>query len=381
MTLHTLQLGMEWFDENPGGLSRVYAHLLRELARQRVDSVGLVAGTSNVAHLSNGLAHAFARADAPLVTRLRAVRSAATPWLCTHRSNGVVVSHFALYAISLLDRLRRTPFVVHFQGPWGDESRAEGASVFSAAARTTLERIVYRRADAAIVLSSAFADILASRFGVSPGRIHVIPGGCDVERFARDTSKAECRARLGWPIDRPIVLCVRRLVRRVGIDTLVESAVEIKRRVPEALILIAGTGPLRQELDARINTLGLTDTVRLLGFVPDDDLPHAYRAADLSVVPTASLEGFGLITAESLASGTPCLVTPVGGLSEVVTPLAPQLVMRSSAAHDIAESISNALLGTLALPSADECIAYARANFDWPVIATRVRAVYASTAR
>jgi glycogen synthase len=381
MTLETLQIGMEWFEENPGGLTRVYGRLLSELALQDVRSFGLVAGSGDVTRMSNGLAHSFAPADSPLLTRLRAVRSAAAPWLGRHGPESVVVSHFALYALSLLDRVRNRPFVVHFQGPWGDESRAEGASAISAMARTMSERLVYRRADAAIVLSTAFRDILTSRFGVDAERVHVIPGGVEAGRFAHDTPRAECRQSLGWALDRPIVLCVRRLVRRVGIDTLVEAAVDVKRRVPTALILIAGTGPLREELEVRIRTLALSDTVRLLGFVRDEDLPLAYRAADLTVVPTASLEGFGLITVESLASGTPCLVTPVGGLSEVVTPLAPQLVMRSTAASAIADAISSALLGELPLPSSEACAAYARTNFDWPVIARRVRDVYAGTTR
>ena len=381
MTLETLQIGMEWFEENPGGLSRVYGRLLSELALQGVRSFGLVAGSGDVTRMSSGLAHSFAPADSPLLTRLRAVRSAAAPWLDRHGSESVVVAHFALYALPLLDRVRSRPFVVHFQGPWGAESRAEGASAISAMARTMSERLVYRRADAAIVLSTAFRDILTSRFGVAGDRVHVIPGGVEANRFAHHTPRFECRERLGWPLDRPIVLCVRRLVRRVGIDTLVEAALDVKRRVPTALILIAGTGPLREELEARIKTLSLGDTVRLLGFVRDEDLPIAYRAADLTVVPTASLEGFGLVTVESLASGTPCLVTPVGGLSEVVMPLAPQLVIRSTAAPDIADAISSALLGALPLPSSEACAAYARTNFDWPVIARRVRDVYAGSTR
>jgi len=379
MTLHTLQVGMEWFEEHPGGLNRVYARLLAELASQGVTSLGLVAGTNDVVPLSNGLARAFAAPDAPLLSRLRGLRAAAAPWLDRHGAESVVVSHFALYALPLLDRLRHRPFVVHFQGPWGAESRTEGASLVSSLPKTMLERLVYRRADAAIVLSTAFADILESRFGVRRERIHVIPGGVEADRFTPARSRAECRTQLGWPLDRPIVLCVRRLVRRVGIDALIDAAVDIRRRVPTALILIAGTGPLRAELDARIATLGLADTVRLLGFVPDADLPAAYRAADLSVVPTASLEGFGLITVESLASGTPCLVTPVGGLSEIVTPLAPELVMRSTASTDISDAIARALLGELPLPSSEACASFARARFDWPVIASRVRALYEST--
>ena len=378
MTLNLLQLGMEWFTENPGGLNRVYAHLLHELAAAGVDSYGLVAGSSAVTDQSGGLVHAFAAPDAPMLTRLRGVRSAAMPWLKSHGSDSIVVSHFALYALPLLDQLRKKPFVVHFQGPWGEESRTEGASRFSAMQRTFLEGLVYRRADAAIVLSTAFADLLSARYGVRRERIHVVPGGVEAARFDIPETRAECRTALGWPLDRPIVLCVRRLVRRVGVDTLVESAVDIRRRVPNALILIAGSGPLRAELDARIAALQLGDTVRLLGFVPDADLPRAYRAADLSIVPTMSLEGFGLITVESLAAGTPCIVTPVGGLAGIVSPLSPWLVAESTSREAIADAVAGALTGERALPSAEACATYAQSTFDWPIVAAQVRAVYES---
>jgi glycosyltransferase involved in cell wall biosynthesis len=239
-----------------------------------------------------------------------------------------------------------------------------------------VESAVYRRASRAIVLSGAFRDVLARSYRVPEHRIHVDPGGVDVDRFAIATSRAECRRALGWPQGRPIVLCVRRLVRRVGVDTLVEAAAALRARVPEALVLIAGRGPLKKELEARIVARGLANHVRLLGFVADDALPMAYRAADLTVVPTVALEGFGLVTVESLAAGTPCVVTPVGGLTDVVAPFAPQLVSRSAGAADVADVLARALLGELALPSAAHCASYAREGFDWPVVATRVRRVY-----
>ena len=376
MTLHTLQLGLEWFAEVTGGLNRVYGHLLQELAVQDVESYGLVAGSPAVEQLSGGLAHAFAAPDAPLLARLRSLRAAALPWLRSHRGDGVIVSHFALHALPLIDQLRRHPFVVHFQGPWGEESRLEGEPRSTVLQKQFIERQVYRRADAAIVLSTAFADILATRFGVRRERIHVVPGGVEAARYDHSRSRAECRAELGWPTDRPIVLCVRRLVRRVGVDTLIEAAVDVRRRVPEALILIAGTGPIRAELEARVVALGLGDTVRFLGFLPDAMLPLAYRAADLTVVPTIALEGFGLITVESLASGTPCVVTPVDGLCEIVAPLAPQLIAASSRAGDIADALAGCLLGERPLPTARDCADYARVNYDWPVVASRVRTVY-----
>ena len=101
-----------------------------------------------------------------------ALRSAARPWLRAHSRDGLIVSHFAEYALPILDHARRRPFVVHFQGPWGQESLIEGHSRLSASAKETLERVVYRSADAAIVLSSPFRDILVERFGIPAERIH-----------------------------------------------------------------------------------------------------------------------------------------------------------------------------------------------------------------
>ena len=85
---------------------------------------------------------------------------------------------------------------------------------------------------------------------------------------------------------------------------------------------------MSDELEARCVAEGLDRPRPLLGFVPDEQLPLAYRAADFSIVPSVALEGFGLIVAESLAAGTPVLVTAVGGLPETLEGLAPQCVVQ-----------------------------------------------------
>jgi asparagine synthase (glutamine-hydrolysing) len=378
--LRTLQLGMEWFPEKPGGLNRVYFELIKHLPEANVEVHGLVAGSAQVTATSGGMIEGFAPHSRSLLPRLLAVRRLATALL-----NGdpklLVVSHFSLYTAPLLDAIAGHPMVVHFQGPWGLEGGAERQSAITVRAKTEVERAVYRRASAFIVLSRPFGQILERRFGVPPHKIHVIPGGVDVSRFAIRESRADCRTALGWPQDRPIVLAVRRLMRRMGLDDLVSAAALLRERVPNVLVLIAGTGPVRGELERQIASLGLRNTVRLLGFVPDEQLPSAYRAADLSVVPTVALEGFGLIVVESLAAGTPCLVTPVGGLPEAVSGLARSLVFRATGAEAIADGLGDALTGVTTLPTARECVSFARRNFDWPVIAERVRLVYEEAMR
>ncbi len=379
-TLRTLQLGMEWFSEKPGGLNRVYFELMRHLPDAGVEVHGLVAGTSQVTVDARGMIEGFAPHSERLLPRLLAVRRKAGPLL---RSDpGVlVVSHFALYTAPLLDELADHPLVVHFQGPWGLEGRAERQSKFTEMAKSAVERAVYSRAKAFIVLSTPFGRILESRFGIPRERIHVIPGGVDVPRFAIQESAEECRLRLDWPTDRPIVLAVRRLMRRMGLDDLIAAVPQLRETIPNVLVLIAGRGPIAGELQARIDAAGLADHVRLLGFVPDALLPRAYRAATITIVPTVELEGFGLIVAESLAAGTPAMVTPVGGLPEAVSGLSPSLVLPSTGAAAIATGLAEALSGRMVLPDARTCTEYARRHYDWPVIAERTRLVYEEAMR
>ena len=152
-----------------------------------------------------------------------------------------------------------------------------------------------------------------------PTRFCVVPGSVDLARFDVKVTRLAARRALGWPTDRPILIAVRRLTERMGLEVLIEAMKRVVRAVPEALLLIAGKGRIEARLERQIEDAGLQRHVRLLGFVPDDDLPLAYRAADINVVPSLALEGFGLTAAEALAAGAPSMVTAVGGLPEVVT--------------------------------------------------------------
>lgn len=375
-TVRTVQLGMSWFPEQAGnGLDRVYHALAHHLPDVGVAVRGVVAGSDEVEAESQGRIRAFAPDGAPLVGRLRAARRV-TRQVLDAESPDLVAAHFALYAAPVLGALARRPFVVHFHGPWAAESAVEGGGRLSTRAKHLLERAVYRRADRLIVLSSAFRDVLCESYGIDSDRVRIVPGGVDTERFGTGLTRREARLRLGWPTDRPIVLSVRRLAHRMGLDRLIEAVSRVREREPDVLLLIAGKGPLAEVLEGQVAAAGLNEHVRFLGFVPEDDLPVAYRAADLSIVPTTALEGFGLTTVESLAAGTPVLVTPRGGLPEVVRGLSPDLVLGGADVHDLAEGLVGALSGTLALPGAAACQAYARDHFGWERVAVRVREVY-----
>lgn len=368
-----VQIGAEWLSVRAGGLNRYAEGLSRALAGERIPQRWLVMGSGDLQPSAEVAVRSVTRPDASLTTRWLAIRRA---WKELHPQPPLAASHFALYAFPISRRLGKLPHVVHFHGPWADESDAEGAGGIAVRFKRFIEKSVYRTGDHFVTLSQAFADILTQRYGIDPAKIRVIPGGVDVDRFDTGITRAEARRQLGWDEHRPIVLCVRRLVNRMGLEQLVEAMGRVAESHPDALLLIAGKGPLAPQLASAITHQGLDGSVKLLGFVPDEDLPAAYRAADFSVVPTQSLEGFGLIIPESLAAGTPALVTPVGGMPEVVRDLDPSLVLPGCRVDDLAAGISSVLSGEHELPSDEACQAYARGRFAWPVIARRILEVY-----
>jgi glycosyltransferase involved in cell wall biosynthesis len=162
----------------------------------------------------------------------------------------------------------------------------------------------------------------------------------------------------------------------MGLEDLIEAVPELIRRVPDLQVHIGGAGRLADELRNKIAEMDVSRHVKLLGRVEDDALPLCYRAADISIVPTVALEGFGLITLESLAAGTPVMVTPVGGLPEAVRPLAEDLVLESVDPAAIANGLADALLGRRPVPSSDACRNYAAEHYGWPKIIERIREVY-----
>lgn len=207
-------------------------------------------------------------------------------------------------------------------------------------------------------------------------RIRVVAGAVNLDRFHLPRSKHATRQSLGWPTDRFILVAVRRLVPRMGLENLVRAISLVRGRHPDVLLYIAGKGTLAASLQALIVELGVQQNIILLGFVPEDMLVSLYQAADLNVVPTLELEGFGLVVAESLAAGTPALVTPVGGLPEIVSGLSPGLITPSSTLEDLAASLGAIISGSTTLPPAQLCRAYAEKHLSASRMARHVAEVY-----
>jgi glycosyltransferase involved in cell wall biosynthesis len=355
-----LLLGLGWFPAQIGGLNRYFRALLENLPEAR----GVVVGPAPGADPRVAVA---SRHDAPLPVRLGWF------WLAAGELAGesdVVDAHFALYALPcvLLGRLRRHPLIVHFQGPWADENVVHGdPSPWRRRARESLEKVVYRRAATVVTLSGAFRRVIVERYGVSPWRVVVQAPGVDLVRFSPG-DRAAARKRLNVPPDIFVVSCVRRLVPRMGLSVLLEAW----RGFP-GLLLIAGAGGLRAELERQIEVRGLTDSVRLLGRVDDQTLVDLYRAADLNVVPTLAFEGFGLVVAEAAGCGTASVVTRVGGLPEAVSGLGQDLVVEPDDASALRGRFQSAADGER--PGREDVRAWAE-RYGWDRVAAIHRGLY-----
>jgi glycosyltransferase involved in cell wall biosynthesis len=371
-----LSVGVGWFPKTPGGLERYTYELTKNLAangdRVELCGVGLPETEAGFpVKLTN-----LASPDSPILQRLVTIRS---NFKKTRVGKPDAINlHFALYSFPILDLLPKgVPITFNFHGPWTSESKEEkvGKTVSIFFKRWLVEQRTYNYCDRFIVLSKAFGKVLHEEYQVPWEKINIIPGGVDIDWFQPNLSRQEARTKLDWSNDRPIIFTSRRLVHRVGLDKLLQVMATIKPKVPDVMLAIAGRGPLEATLQQQATELELNDHVKFLGFLPDELLPVAYQAADLSIMPSQSFEGFGLAIIESLACGTPVLCTPVGGMPEILEPFSPHLITSSTAVPAIAEKLEDILLGKLPMPSRSDCRQYILNNFDWHKIALQVRSV------
>jgi phosphatidylinositol alpha-1,6-mannosyltransferase len=154
-------------------------------------------------------------------------------------------------------------------------------------------------------------------------RVVAVPLAVDHQRFSPG-DRADARRRFGLT-GKIVLSSVCRMHAYKGHDVALQAMAAISERERKNMVyLIAGKGPHRVEVERLATELGLTAHVRFLGFVPEDELPHLYRASDLFVLCTREsairreVEGFGLVFLEAQACGTPVVGVRSGGTPEAV---------------------------------------------------------------
>jgi phosphatidylinositol alpha-1,6-mannosyltransferase len=146
----------------------------------------------------------------------------------------------------------------------------------------------------------------------------------DRDRFRPGCGGAAVRRRLGIPADALVVVCVARLVRRKGQDTLVRVWPEVLEGFPGAVLLLVGDGPDRHRVERMVRRRSLGHRVRFVGSVPTEEVPAYLDAGDVFAMPARSrrcgleVEAFGIVYLEAAACGLPVVAGRGGGVPEAL---------------------------------------------------------------
>jgi glycosyltransferase involved in cell wall biosynthesis len=212
------------------------------------------------------------------------------------------------------------PRILEVNAPLVEEQkRFRGLSLESQARRMELES--FRGADAIVAVSERVRSYVHASAGVSPDRIHVLPNGVDVERFAYWRGRHELRKRLGYEAGDCAVAFIGSFKPWHGTGFLLEVFEGLAAIRPCARLIAVGDGPERASLGVRVASSSYRDRVCLPGRIPHAEIPSWVAAADIMVAPYQALEDFyfsPLKVLEALAGGKPVIAPRLGQLIDLV---------------------------------------------------------------
>jgi glycosyltransferase involved in cell wall biosynthesis len=256
---------------------------------------------------------------------------------------------FAYFSLLISGKLKNMPVIHVFHSPTHqeylllNEQKSRLRNAIPAKARWFIERYCLKRSNKIVVLSHYMKNLIVDTYDISADSIVVNPGGVDLERFVPVPDRSRLKEELGFPREHIHLLTVRNLESRMGLDNLIKAIDIIKKNSLKIYLTIVGEGPERRKLERLIQEYRLTADIKLTGFVSSESLPLYYCAADFFILPTRKLEGFGLVTPESLACGTPVLGTPVGATEEILANFNRNFLFKNATPHAMARGIQSAV--------------------------------------
>ena len=210
-------------------------------------------------------------------------------------------------------------------------------------------------------------------------RMVQLPPGVDEETFHPGSGGAAVRARLGLT-DRPVVVCVSRLVPRKGQDTLIEAMPRILASVPDAVLLVVGGGPYEADLRRLAVSTGVARSVVFTGAVPWAELPAHYGAGDVFAMPCRTrrggldVEGLGIVYLEASATGLPVVAGDSGGAPDAVLDGETGWVVRGGSPEEAADRITALLQDPeLRRSMGERGRAWVEEKWRWDLLAERLR--------
>ncbi|HEY7834486.1 MAG TPA: glycosyltransferase [Ktedonobacterales bacterium] len=259
----------------------------------------------------------------------------------------------------------------------GERQGAVAESTPAGQRRADCEGLIAATADCVTAATAHERDQIERIYGLTAGRIEVIPCGVDLRAFTPGTpaQRLAARASLGLS-DEPVLLSVGRLDPIKGSDVLLEAMAQM--RTPATLLLVGGNprgDPELERLRARAAELGLAERVRLPGAIAQPRLPRFYRAADVLVV-ASRYESFGLVAVEALACGTPVVAARVGGLPSLVRDGENGVLVPWRCPEVFAAALDALLTDAPRLRRLRAAARPSVERFDWHRIGDQVRALY-----
>lgn len=232
-----------------------------------------------------------------------------------------------------------------------------------------------------IVCSEAMRTEVINNYGLPNEKIDIIPNGIKRDKFLFDFPDAlDFRRRLAGDHE-PLIVSVGRMVPEKGFQVMVQAAAEVLQEFPHARFVIAGKGPMLEELRYRTQALGIADRFHLPGYVSDDDLLKLLRVADVGVYPSI-YEPFGIVALEGMAARIPVVVSDTGGLGGIVEHGVTGIKTHAGSPDSLAWGIKQVLYhpdwGNWMVDQAYQRLID---TFNWDIIADQTKQVYARVAQ
>jgi phosphatidylinositol alpha-1,6-mannosyltransferase len=296
----------------------------------------------------------LARLPAPV--RIGALNAIAVVRALRTRPDVVLSAHIVTApAAAAIARALRIPWVQYFHAN-------------EIGGKPRLAKFAVRAADAVIAVSSYTASLIAAT-GARPRVLRLIPPGVELPAERVHERPAH-----------PTILTVARLRDRYkGHDVLIAALAIVRKRVPDAELVVIGDGPLRGELEALARAAGVGEAVRFLGTLPDEQRDRWLRRCDVFAMPSQlpedgrAGEGFGIVYLEAAAYGKPVVAGNVAGALDAVADGETGLLVDPTAPAAVAEAIARLLLDRELARRMGDAGAERAAGFAWPLIAARVQ--------
>ncbi|BBO18586.1 conserved hypothetical protein [Candidatus Brocadia pituitae] len=239
-----------------------------------------------------------------------------------------------------------------------------------------VERYALKKSQKIITLSKYMRGQVVHIHKENEERVKVIPGGVDINIFQPPKSheeKTRLKEEFRIPNNALVLFVAKRLYGGMGLENLLDTMELLVNDGREnVLLFLAGEGPLKKDLEQRIQKKGLNKWIRLLGNIPHENIKFYYQMADL-YISTWRQEPFGLVTLEALSCGLPVLSCPEGGTAEILHGLSNALLFKDSSPEAMAEKINYFLDHPGELDDIrNKCRKYVEDNYTWSMAANKL---------